>query len=89
MSDTDFYRFLRDGIITGTDYHSRKSVNAGIRYARAIDRKYAGVWLNPDGTDKYGDDHTYDIQKLVAVVDQYQDYTKTIVATLEWVDASE
>lgn len=67
MSDTDYFRYLRDGKVERQGYRSLKNVEAGIRYAKSVDKMYKGKWLDEDGKDKYGPDHTYEIEKLVAV----------------------
>lgn len=78
MSDTDYYRYLRDGIVKGIDYHSLKNAKAGVRYSQRIDEKYTGKWLDEDGKDKFGPNHVYQIQKLVAIY--------AYPAYLEWVN---
>lgn len=67
MRDTDFYRYTRDGLESRETYRSIKNVEAGIRYSRGVDIKYEGKWFYENGIDKFGPDHDYKIQKLVAV----------------------
>jgi hypothetical protein len=32
-----------------------------------VDKDYTSKWFDEDGNDKYGPDHRYEIQKLVAI----------------------
>ena len=97
MSDTDYYRYLRDGVVGGIDYHSLKNAKAGVRYSRSVDKTYTGKWFNEDGTDQYGEHHYYDIQKLTAVLKwvdtpgflPHDPWSQEPTTVLEWVDVDD
>lgn len=60
MSDTDFFRYHRDGVVAGM-YSSVKNARAGITYAKKLDDMYADKW-----PEKYGPGRVYVIQQLTA-----------------------
>lgn len=85
MTDTNYFRYTRDGIVGGTDYHSLKNVGLAINYSKRVDIKYTNKWLDPDGVDKYGPNHIYQIQQLRAICNDTF-YGDGDDAYLEWVD---